>query len=113
MASLRFATLRDLYEAFSTAQDDIQEEPNDLPLLAFLQSLKESQAWERAISLCAYMLPRREAVWWGCQSLRRMIQLTPAEADLLAVAEAWVREPDEERRHAALQLGGEADSRLP
>jgi hypothetical protein len=42
-----------------------------------------------------------------------MIELTPPEAQLVAVAEAWVREPDEDRRHAALQFGGEADSRLP
>jgi hypothetical protein len=113
MASLRFATLRDLYEAFSTAQDDIEQEPNDHPVLAFLQQLREWQSWQGAISLCAYLLPRREAVWWGCRSLRRMIVIAGPEPHILAVAEAWVREPNEDHRLAALHLGGQADSRLP
>jgi hypothetical protein len=112
MPLLRFATVRDLYEAFETARDDIGVEASDEPSLAFLQSLAAAQAWDKAISFCAYLLPRRAAIWWGCQSLRRMTQLTPPEADILAVAEAWVREPEEERRRAALDLG-HGDPRLP
>ncbi|HVV93443.1 MAG TPA: hypothetical protein VHD15_08500 [Hyphomicrobiales bacterium] len=113
MASLRFATLGDLYEAFPTAADDIGEAPADAQPLAFLQALAAAGSWDKAVSLCAYLLPRREAVWWGCQSLRRMIPLAPEEEDGLAWAEAWVREPEEGRRRAALRYGGEADSRLP
>ncbi len=113
MASLRFATARDLYEAFPTARDDVGVDASEEPSLAFIELLASMQVWDAAISFCAYLLRRREAVWWGCQSLRRMIQLTPDESDLLAVAEDWVREPDEEHRWAALDSARMADTLLP
>ena len=113
MAGPRFPTVRDLYEAFPTAQDDIGMAVNDEPSLAFLKSLAASQIWDAAISFCAYLLPRREAVWWGCQSLRHMVDLAPHEEDILALAEAWVREPEEDSRRAALDYGSQADTQLP
>ena len=70
MASLRFPTVSDLYGAFPTAKDDVGTDPGNEPPLTFLQSLVEKESWDKAVSFCAYLLPRREAVWWGCQSLR-------------------------------------------
>jgi hypothetical protein len=113
MALLRFATVRDLYDAFPTALDDIGIAASDMPSLDFLRMLASMQVWDAAISFCAYLLPRREAVWWGCQSLRRMIHLTPPEDEMLAIAESWVREPEEHHRRAALACGYGGDTRLP
>lgn len=113
MTSLRFATVRDLYEAFPWALEDVGEPASDASSLDFLRGAVAEAKWGMAISYCAYLLPRRETVWWGCQSLRRMAQLLPQEAEILAVAEAWVREPEEERRRAALELSQQADTRLP
>jgi hypothetical protein len=114
MASLRFATVRDLYEAFPTAQEDVGAEPSDEPSLTFVKSLVETQSWDKAVSFCAYLLPRREAVWWGCQSLRRMQpHNAPADTVALDAAEAWVREPQEHLRRAALDLGTQGDTRRP
>jgi hypothetical protein len=111
--TLRFATARDLYEAFPTARDDVGVDASDEPSLAFLELLASMQVWDAAISFCAYLLRRREAVWWGCQSLRRMIELTPDESDLLGLAEDWVGEPDDEHRWAALDAARMANTLLP
>lgn len=114
MATLRFATVRDLYEAFPVAQDDVGSEPSDTPALDFLRELVADEDWDAAVSYCAYLLPRREAVWWGCQSLRRMQpHRAPKDTMALDVAEAWVRAPEEETRRTALNYGTEGDHRAP
>ena len=114
MALLRFPRVRDLYDAFPAALDDVGIPASDEPCLAFLRSLITREAWNPAISFCAYMLPRREAVSWGCQSLRSMQpQLSQAEATTLNAAEAWAREPEENFRRAALELGTQGDAGLP
>lgn len=114
MALLRFPTVRDLYDAFPTALDDVGLPATDEECMALLRSLTTSEAWNSAISLCAYLLPRRQAVWWGCRSLRSMQpQLSRSEAAILDVAEAWVREPDEAHRRKVLDIGTRADGRLP
>jgi hypothetical protein len=113
MASPRFATVQDLYEAFPTARDDVGVDAGEEPALAFLEMLTSMQVWDAAISFCAYLLRRREAVWWGSQSLRGMIQLTPYESNLLDIAEDWVHNPDEEHRWTALECARRADTLLP
>jgi hypothetical protein len=60
------------------------------------------------------VLPAGEAVWWACQCVRALIPARgPEEEAGLAAAEAWVREPEEERRLQALRLGMSADRGLP
>jgi Family of unknown function (DUF6931) len=114
MATIRFATVRDLYAAFPDAQDDVGAEPCDEPALDFLKRLVAEEKWEAAVSYCCYLLPRREAVWWGCQSLRRIQpHRAPKDGTALDLAEAWVREPEERNRRAALDFGTEADHRAP
>jgi hypothetical protein len=114
MPAIRFATIADLYDTFPTAPADVGAPRSDTPSLTFLQSLVATGSWSPAVSFCAYLLPRREAVWWGCQSLRRMQpQRTPPEAAALAAAEAWVREPEEHLRRAALDRGTEGDAGWP
>jgi hypothetical protein len=54
MATIRFATVRDLYEAFPIAQDDVGAEPSDEPALDFLRALVEEENWEGGVaSRCA------------------------------------------------------------
>jgi hypothetical protein len=103
---IRFATAREVFEAFPSAADDVRVEPTDEPPLAFVRALAVGATPENALAFCAYLLPRREAVWWGCQCVRA---LSPApvgpEAASLEAAEAWVREPEDERRRAAMAVG--------
>ena len=114
MAAPRFLTVRDLYDAFPLAESDVGVEGSDTPSLEFLRKAVAEEDWETAVSFCAYLLPRREAVWWGCQSLRKLQpHRAPSDTAALDVAEAWVREPEEPHRLAALNLGSQGDTRSP
>lgn len=114
MSRLRFSSARDVFDAFPTAHDDIEAKPTDQPPLAFLQALMGSDTPEDAVAFCAYVLPRREAVWWASRCVRQLSSSrSPAEEKALAAAEDWVREPEEERRRAALDIGSDGDRSAP
>ena len=114
MARLRFETVRDVFDAFPIAQHELGLEPNDEPSLQFLQALVSRDELDKAVGFCAFLLPRREAVWWGCRSVKTLVPTRSAEEEqAIVVAEQWVREPEEEQRLAALELGVRASSKLP
>lgn len=114
MARIRFTTVRDLYEAFASAQADIRVEPSDDSPLRVMRKLVAAGSLYQASAICAYLLPRREAVWWACESVRGLVgRPYPAEEENLQAAETWVREPEEEHRLAALQLGTRSDQASP
>lgn len=114
MGKIRFETAREVFEAFPTAQDDINATPTDDPPLAFLTALADTETPEDAIGFCAYLLPRREGVWWASQCVRSLLPGPAADEEAsLAAAEAWVREPGEPRRRAALTLGMASDKTAP
>lgn len=112
MGTVRFSTVQDLYDAYETAQDDVGKPPSDTGSLDFLRTLSAAREWNPAISFCAYLLPRRIAVAWGCRSLRRALPRNVVEQDkALAFAEAWVAEPEELQRRKVLALGNQSDTR--
>jgi hypothetical protein len=114
MNRLRFATAREVFEAFPAARDEIAAVPTDDPPLAFVETLASGMTPEDAVTFCAYMLPRREAVWWACQCVRTLVPSRSEEQEAcLQIAEEWVREPEEEHRRAALRLGMDSDKRSP
>lgn len=113
MSRLRFATAGDLFDAFPTAATDIGVvEPRETRSVEFLRLLTTRGDFRAALSFCAYLLARREAVWWGCQCLREVEELRPGETALVEAAEIWVRTPDEDRRKQALDLAGRGDTTL-
>ncbi|MEH3106676.1 MAG: hypothetical protein PGN09_05130 [Sphingomonas fennica] len=78
--------------------------PQDL-----LATLMQAGLAQDAVSALAMMLPRRQAVWWGCLAVRLIPDLADRPAELLAVeiSEAWVqsqRAEDCERAAAAAEL---------
>jgi hypothetical protein len=110
MARVRFATAREVFEAFPSAREEIRSDPSEDPPLAYLKSLVETTTPEDAVAFCAYVLPRREAVWWACQCVRALIPSPGAEETAcLSAAETWVRDPEEHHRRAALQTGLQGD----
>lgn len=112
MKQVRFSTVQDLFEAYPTAGEDVGKGDPGLQSLDFLRQLVDAQDWEPAISLCAYLLPRREAVAWGCRSLRRMVDHFDASEDrAIAYAEEWAEQPEEWRRTRALALGNRNNRR--
>lgn len=113
-ARLRFATAHELFEAFPTALEDMGASPSDRPSLDYLRDLVDSATPEDAVTFCSYLLPRRAAVWWGHQCLAHLPDLlAPHDHELLQVVEDWVREPEEDRRYAALDAGMSAPAKTP
>jgi hypothetical protein len=113
MPRLRFETVRDLLEAFPSAEHVIEIEPSDEPSLPFLEQLAAGDDLDRAVGFCAFLLPRREAVWWGCRTVKAFIPERSAEEEqAIQIAEDWVHQPEDERRVAALELGKRGSSKL-
>jgi hypothetical protein len=110
MPEVRFATAQALFDSFPMASSRIGVPPTDEPSLVFLRGLVSQQKLEDALSFCAYLLGRREAVWWACRSVRRIMGTVPdADMDALQAAEAWVRNPEPELRQAAQEAATRAD----
>jgi hypothetical protein len=110
----RFKTAREVFDAFPEAAEDITAEPSDQDPVRYAQALLASATPENAITFCAYLLPRREAVWWAHQCLNRLPEtLEGDDAAYLGLAENWVREPEEGPRAAALDAGMRARVKTP
>ena len=76
----------------------------------FARGLAEAGKFGDAATFCAYLLPRRESVWWACRSVRTLLgDCAQGDAPCLLAAEAWAQKPDEEHREAALRLGEAGD----
>lgn len=114
MSGVRFATARALFEAFPPSITRLAVAPSDEPPQRFLSKLSAQEKFDDAVTFCAYLLPRREAVWWACSGVRSFLGNVPQNpAAALAAAEAWVREPDDRNREAALTLGTRSDVNDP
>jgi hypothetical protein len=114
MEKLRFATARDLFQAFPTAAEDVGAPASTEPAMAYAESLAQSGKLLGALSFFAYLLSRRETVWWACQSVRTLpTGLLAAEKQVLETAESWVRDPEEAQRLAAHRCALLSDARSP
>jgi hypothetical protein len=114
MSRIRFATVQSLFESFPEALENIGVAPTDEPPIAFVRRLAAQGKPDEALEVFAYLLPRREAVWWTCASVRKLLGgALPTDTSGLAAAEAWVREPSEDNRQKALEIGDMAPSHEP
>ena len=114
MSFVRFATARALFESYPEVETKIGVAPTDHPPIDFAKGLMARGKLADALTFCAYLLPRREAVWWACTSVRTLhpdIQHEGAEG--LRAAEAWAVTPDDDHRRAALAIGTQGDSSHP
>lgn len=108
---IQFETARDVFLAFPTLEGDLVAKPGDAPPLDYLTRLVNSDTPEDAITFFAYLAPKREAVWWACRCVRLLGRgQHVARGSPLALSEAWVKEPDEDKRRAALNMAEAADS---
>jgi hypothetical protein len=109
MSRIRFASIQALFETYPEALRNIRAEPTDEVPISFLQRLSAAGRPQDAIAVCAYLLPRREAVWWGCTCVRMLLgDKLQDDAVALATAEAWVQDPTDENRRIALDVGTKA-----
>jgi hypothetical protein len=107
---LRFTTARQVFDAFPTIAADVELRPADEPPIDFARKLLVRAYRFEAIAYAAYLLPRREAVWWGCQCVRAISG--DKVDDAVLAAEAWVRDPEEDQRRAALSVLQSRDRRI-
>jgi hypothetical protein len=113
MTRLRFSTAREVFEAFPVVREFVRTPPTTEPTLSFLARLAKGSEPKEAIGFCAFILPRREAVWWGIQTVQRMRPANAAPDPGLQAAEAWVRDPSDTLRWAALSAADTGDSEEP
>jgi hypothetical protein len=114
MSRVRFATAKALFDTFPEAYKKIGAKPTDQFPIDFLSGLVSQGKLEDAVTFCSFLLPRREAVWWACGCARALLGDIPkSRAAGLVAAEAWVYEPDEDHRVAALEIGTKGDSNDP
>ena len=112
MSRVRFATAQALFEAFPEISQKIATAPGDRAPIDFLKALASNGTIGEAVTFCAYLLPKREAVWWACGCVRLLLgDLAKDQAAGLLAAEAWVYQPDDQRRLAALDIGVKGDSK--
>jgi len=110
MSRVRFATAKDLFETFPELFKTIKAAPTEEPSINFLKGLAAQGRLEDAFTFCAYLLPRREAVWWACACVRKLTPtLDKNKAAGLVAAEEWVQQPENDRRLAALDIATKGD----
>lgn len=110
MSRIRFTTARSVFETFPELARKSTVAPTDDPAIVFLKNLSANHKFEEAVAFCAHLLPRREAVWWGCGSVRSFLQDIPqSRTPPLVAAEIWVHNPTDANRLQALQIGTRSD----
>jgi hypothetical protein len=113
-SGLHYSSAKDLFDDIPEAGEDIRSRPDHQTPLAYIAELKGSKTPEEAITFTAYVLPRRKAVWWGHQCLTSVDHLLSAQdKQMLQLAEAWVREPEEVLRYQAMNSGMAARDKSP
>ncbi len=111
---LHYAKAQDLFDDVPDVAEDMQARPNGEASIEFFSGLLTTQTPEEAVTFGAYLLPRRRAVWWGHECVRSVIHLlNDQDLRMLALAEAWVREPEEEQRQQAMDEGLAARNKTP
>lgn len=108
---VRFATARNVFETFADLRRVAPPPGDEAAPLDYARRLLASPRPAEAIVFLAYLLPRREAVWWARQCVGAILGPRGDDAALRA-AEAWVRAPEEENRRAALAIGNAGDQSL-
>ena len=81
----------------------------------FVDRLVRARFYADAMRFLTYGLPRREAVWWACLCVRSLPVCCGdgIAAEAMQAAEAWVKNPAETNREAALEAGGKHQFEMP
>ncbi len=112
---LRAQQAEALFQRMPEMAEDIGQRPAaGLHCMDFLRQLMAGSTPEEAITFMAYALAPRHAIWWAHECLNARTELlTDEDRAMLSLAAAWVAEPDETRRYAALDAGHAARARGP
>ena len=103
MANLRFSTVQQVIDAFPILKDEFKDAELQRHPIEFVQQMIDKGQIRQVLALCAFMLPKREAVQWLCESLRQSGAVFTGNEDvMLKLAENWAHNPSEKHRGAAL-----------
>ncbi len=82
---------------------------------ALIEVLVAEEKFLDALRIRAFLLPKRDAVWWGCRCVRDNVEdeLELKQVAALSAAEAWVTEPGEDLRREAEAKADAVRSRGP
>lgn len=88
--------------------------PDDKPK-AYLERLLEAGHASDVVRFLAYVLPRREAVWWVWVCARKAAGSHPAAPvkQALEAVERWIMQPSDATRRAAFEAAEAADIGTP
>src|SRR4051812_7753624 len=104
MARVQAATAAEVCKRFEPGEIALGLLRDEMPPRPYLESLIEKEQFPDAARFLAHALPKREAVWWACLCARKVAGADPPAPIFAALkaAEAWVADPSEENRRAAL-----------
>lgn len=105
---VRFAAARGVFYAFPDLRRLAPPPQDDCAPLEYARRLLASAHANQAIAFLAYLLPRREALWWARQCVVALMGPSAEDAALQA-ADLWIRDPDEYSRCAALEIGNSSE----
>jgi hypothetical protein len=101
---IRFPGAHAVFEAFPDLRHLVSPPERDGPPTAFARHLLKSGKPSEAIAFLAFLLPRRESVWWARQCVAALLGPS-GEDEALRAADLWVKDPDEDYRLAAMKIG--------
>lgn len=112
---LRFQLASELFEALPEMATSVRlKPPSGTHCLDFRRQLLLGETPEEAATFMAFALAQRHGIWWGHECLQATPDLlTGQDREMLTLVAAWVGEPDEDHRYAALDTGAAADPRGP
>ena len=110
ISRIRFADASDVFEAFPSLELYAPRPSGSVAPLDHARALLASRRPSTALVFLAHLLPRREAVWWGCQCVSAVLGAA-AKNEGLRLALLWVRDPDETLRREALAFSQAGDLR--
>ena len=104
MTKIRFSTAQQVNDAFPHIRAEFDGQPLGHAPVAFIEHLLRNKEEMKAITFCAFLLSRHDAVKWLCKSLRAAkVSYAPKEEAWLALSEEWAKAPTEAVRQAAFQ----------
>ena len=107
---IRFADAADVFETFPGLERYSAKPSAPIAPLDHARALMASPRPVTALAFLAHLLPRREAIWWGCQCVSSMLG-AEAKDEGMRLATQWVRDPDEAARRDALNYAQASDMR--
>ncbi len=111
----RYDTLADLYQAIPQLAEVTQQRPRpEEEALDYLMRLRQSTTPEEAITVTAFAIQPKLAIWWCHECLRNMPDaLTPLDRQMMELVASWIGRPDNALRHHVMREALFAPAKSP